>query len=263
MSSTRNGLPLKKADQMRAFAKVRASLVFMTAIGAVAELTSYSECAAQDYWPRRMFYVTVENYSGHEIGPGQLELWVEQPDGSEKPADPSMTEGIPNLWSETYAFDVTVIQPGAHFRLVYRADCADDSTKRVYFRSVSFLYWPSQNRKKIEIYPVSLLENPGNKGKLVRLEVRKNGGLPDKVDVNPDTLIEIDYIFDNDMPRIEPRPGSHPEVVAVSSIGPRFLVVNGKRTGIASYFQVKKSGEDRVSILVDGVPRHLHIWSAP
>jgi hypothetical protein len=248
---------------MRAFAKVKASLVFMTAIAAVTELTSYSECAAQGSWPRRMFYVRVENYSGHVIGPGELELWVEQPDGSEKPADPSLTEDIPNLWSETYPIDVTVIQPGAHFRLVYRADCADDSTKRVYFRSVGFLYWPSQNYKKIEISPASVLERPENKGKLIRLEARKNGGLPDKVDVNPGTLIEIDYIFDNDMPRIEPRPGSHPEVVSVSSIGPRFLFVDGKRTGIASYFQVKKIGEDRVSILVDGVPRHLHIWSAP
>jgi hypothetical protein len=248
---------------MRAFAKFKASLVFMMAVAAVAGLTSYSKCAAQGSWPRRMFYVTVENYSGHDIGPGELELWVEQPDGSEKPADPSITEDIPNLWAETYSFDVTLIPPGAHFRLVYRADCADDPTKRVYFRSVSFLYWPSQNRKKIEIYPVYVLENPGNKGKLVRLEFRKNGGLPDKLDVNPGTLIEIDYIFDNDMPKIEPRAGSHPEVVGVSSIGPRFLFVDAKRTGIASYFQVKKIGEDRVSILVDGVPRHIHIWSAP
>jgi hypothetical protein len=103
----------------------------------------------------------------------------------------------------------------------------------------------------------------GNKGKLVRLELRKNGGLPDKLDVNPGTLIEIDYIFDNDMPKIEPRAGSHSDVVAVSSIGPRFLFVDRKQTGIASYFQVKKIGEDRISILVDGVPRHVHIWSSP
>jgi hypothetical protein len=258
----RYGWPLLKAEQMRAFAKVKTSLVFMAALAAVAVVTSYSECAAQG-WPRRMFYVTIENYSRHDFGPGEIELWVEQPDGSEKPADPSTTEGIPNLWADTYAIDVTFIQPGVHFRLIYRAECADDSTKRVRFRSISFLYWPSQNRKTIEIYPGSVLDNPGIKGKLVRLETRKNGNLPDKLDVHPGTLIEIDYIFDNDTPKVEPGAGSHPDVVAVSPIGPRFLVVEGKRTGIASYFQVKKIGEDRVSLIVDGVPRHIHIWSAP
>jgi hypothetical protein len=247
---------------MSAIAKVKASLVFMAAFVAVSELTSYSECAAQGFVPRRMFYVTVDNQSGLEIAPGEIELWIEQPDGSERPADPSITEAIPFGWEDTYAFDVSFIRPGAHFRLVFRADCGNDLTERVYFRSISFLYWPSQNRKRILIDPDSVLDRPGIKGKLARIKIRKNGGGPNSIDVNPGTLIEIDFIFDGDEPRVEPKQGSHPDVVKVSSLGPRFIVVNGKRTGVASYFEVKNIGEDRISIVVDGVPRHFHIWSA-
>jgi hypothetical protein len=134
---------------MRAFAKVKASLVFMTALAAVTAVTGYSECAAQGErsWPRQRFYVTIENYTGHEIAPGELELWIEQPDGSEKAADLSITDGILPRWRDPEVFDVTAIEPGAHFRLVFRADCADDAAKRIYFKSISFLYWPSQNHK--------------------------------------------------------------------------------------------------------------------
>ena len=208
------------------------------------------------------FYATINNYSRLGIGPGELELWIEQPDGSERPADPSITEPIPTGWEDTYAFDVSIIRPGAHFRLVFRADGENDLTKRIYFKSISFLYWPSQNGRRIVIFPDSVFDRPGIKGKLARLEIRKNGGGPNSIDVNPGTLIEIDYIFDGDEPRVEPKQGSHPDVVKLSSLGPRFIVLNGKRTGVASYFEVKSIGEDRISIVVDGVPRHFHIWSA-
>jgi hypothetical protein len=244
---------------MIAIAKVKASLVFMAAFVAAAELMNYSECAAQE---RRMFYVTINNYSGLEIGPGEVELWIEQPDGSERPADPSITEPILSGWEETYPIDVTIIRPGAHFRLVFRADCGNDLGKRIYFRSISFLYWPSQNGKRILIYPDSVFDRPGIKGNLARFEIRKNGGGPNSIDVSPGTLIELDYIFDGDEPKVEPKQGSHPDVVQLSSLGPRYIVVNGKRTGVASYFEVKRIGEDRISIVVDGVPRHFHLWSA-
>jgi len=242
---------------MRAHLENTASHVIVALAAVISILAISPECSAQiEQRGGRHLVLFIYNYCGRDISPGELELrWIR--DGAEEPVSFTSTEGIArNEYAWTYFPDPLV--EGQLYRVVFRADCANDASKSVYRESRSFVFRFRQNWRSLNIDRDDLISRAG--GSLVRLEFNKGPNAPEEIFAKPGDLIEIDYLFPGFQPTIVPKGGSHPHVVDVSPLGVRPIIVSGKTVGIASFFEAKSRGDDWVSIEIDSVPRNYHIY---
>ena len=243
---------------MRARLEKTASQISLAVTAAVSMLLICPPCSAQiEQRGGRHLVVFIDNHSGYPIAPGELEL-IEIRDGGEDPLSSISTEGIRRDESTWVYFPDPLVERN-RYRVVFRADCANDGSKIIYRESKSFVFRAVENWRSLEIDRDDVRE----KGNLVRVEFAKGQTAPDLIFAKPGDLIEIDYLFQGVQPRVEPKCGSHPQCVGVSSIGPRPIVASGKAVGVASFFDAKSRGDDWISIEVDGIPRNYHIFVRP
>lgn len=239
---------------MRACAATSAPRIISVLTTAVAIVFVARDCSAQiEQSGGRHLVIFVYNRCDHALGPGEIELRQVR-DGVEEPVSTISTEGIARN-DHTWTYFPDPLTEGQRYRVVFRADCVNDSAKTIYRESKSFVFRFSENWRSFSIDR----DDVRDRGNLVRIEFGKGVNSPDVIFAKPGDLIEIDYMSGGAQASVEPRSGARHEVVAVSSIGPRPLVVNGKTVGIASFFEAKSRGDDWISIEVDGVARNYHI----
>jgi hypothetical protein len=240
---------------MRAHVEKTASPIPLAVAAIISILLSSPECSAQiEPVGGRHLVLFIYNYCDHAIAPGEVEL-REIRDGREQPISTISTEAIARDEYTWTHFPDPLVQ-GNRYRIIFRADCVNEGSKIIYRESRAFVFRYSENWRSLNIDRDDLRD----RGNLVRLDFGKGLNSPDVVFAKPGDLIEIDYISQGVQASVEPKGGSHPDVVAASSVGPRPIVVNGKTVGIASFFEAKSRGDDWVSVEVDGTARNYHIF---
>jgi hypothetical protein len=223
--------------------------------------------------------VFIDNNSGRDIAPGELELWLIE-GGEEEFVSATSTERIGrDEYTWTYFRDPLL--EGRLYRVIFRADCEKDTLEYIFRKSKRFAFRYRENWRSLEIDREDVKRRPS--GNLIRPDLKSipSTGKVSKADDNvhddalapgsqypethiifakPHDLIELDYYFEG-AHRVVPHGGSHPNVVGVSPIGPRpiFKAVD-KPVGEACYFEAKSPGDDWVSIEFDGHRRRYHIW---
>jgi hypothetical protein len=243
---------------MRAHVENTASRIILAVTAAVSILIIGYECPAQDVTVGNQLWVTIENHTGDQIATGDLELLSIRNGGEELVSTISMRQ-IPVTEGTTVVFP-DPLQGGRRYRVIFRADWAADRSKVVYFKSKGFVF------PRVPTYSIQLDIEPAHvvhrlTGRLIRFELNDNANLPKDIFVKPRDLIELDYTSLNvGQLRIAARGGARPNVVDVSPIGPRHILVNGATVSVASFFEAKSPGDDWVSIDIDGVTRTFHIW---
>ncbi len=201
-------------------------------------------------------YATVINFSGNDLAPGVIELWSVYGNGVEEPFDRIDIEDLADGWQDSGRF--FRVPFGRRYRLIYRANCEHDISKRAYFRSESFVWEPRRRWFSLTITDESI-EIIRASGRLVRLDIQ-NAPPNSEIYAKPGDLIELDYMLPGPQPLIAPKGGAHPECVEVSPIGPKPIIVNEKTVGTASYFYAKNRGEDRITVEVDSVPHRFKLF---
>jgi hypothetical protein len=240
---------------MRAHVENTASRISLAITVAVSIFLVGPKCSAQvEQTGGRHLVLFIYNYSDLAIAPGEIEL-REIRDGAEEPVSTISTVWIPR-GDYTWTYFPDPLLQGQRYRVIFRAEFVNDATKIVYRESQSFIFRSSENWRSLRIDR----DDVRDRGNLVRLEFGKGLNAPDVIFAKPGDLIEIDYMFQRVQPSVEPKGGSRPQVVDVSRIGPRPVVVNGKTVGVASFFDAKSRGDDWVSIETGGSAHNYHIF---
>lgn len=240
---------------MRACAENTAPRITLAFAAAISIVFATRECSAQiEQSGGRHLVIFIYNRSDQAIAAGEIELRQIR-DDAEEPISTVSTDGIAR-GDSTWTYFPDPLLAGQRYRVVFRADCVTDASKIIYRESKSFVFRYSENWRSLSIDD----EDVRDRGNLVRLEFGKGLNSSDVIFAKPGDLIEIDYMFQGTAASVEPKGGSHPEVVDVSRIGPRPVVLNGKAAGVASFFQARGRGDDWVSIEIDGVPRNFHVF---
>jgi hypothetical protein len=256
---------------MRAPFENIASQIIAAITAVVAILAISPACSAQiEQSGGRHLVIFIYNYSGRAIAPGELELRSIR-DGAEEAISVTSTEGIPrNDYTWTYFPDP--LTEGQHYRVIFRADCGNSGSESIYRQSRSFVFRFQQNWRALNLDRDDVISHAH--GGLVRVEVNKAANAPEKaanapekaanapdaIFAKPGDLIEIDCLFQGSQPTIVPKGGSHPQVVDVSPLGARPIIVSGKTVGVAAFFEAKSRGEDWISIEIDNVPHNYYIF---
>jgi hypothetical protein len=269
---------------MRAFLNKTRRNAHWVFASAVSILVFSSECPAQNERVAYYLRVSISNHTRHAIDPGEMKLFSVRGDvtqfvDSERTAEEVAAGGNS---AETYYLDPAY--NGRRYVMTFAANCADDSSKSIEFRSVPFEFDPSQPWVELRIFSRDVKPRPAPKGDLVRVKLStvKAGAnsvdsednlhdgvlppgtvYPEKYEIHarPGDLIELDYLFVGSFhPTVTPKGGANPNVVNVSPIGPRTLLGYDQRYGVACFFEAKSRGHDWVSIEIDGHPRRYEIW---
>ncbi len=240
---------------MRACVENTATQITWAATAALWFFCIGPECSAQiEQSGGRHLVVFIYNHCDHAIAPGEIEL-REIRDGGENAISIISTAGIARGES-TWIYFPDALMQGERYRVIFHADCVNAPSKIVYRASKSFVFRYSENWRSLSIDR----DDVRDRGDLVRIEFGKGPGAPDVIFAKPGDLIEIDYIFQGVQTSVEPKGGSHSEVVDLSPIGLRHIVVNAKTVGIATFFEAKSRGDDWISIEVNGVTRNFHVF---
>jgi hypothetical protein len=244
--------------EMRAVVNFSTSHVVVAAISALFLLKADSCVSAQDAPRGDHLHVRVTNRTDFFIGPGRIEI---RADGTDKLDAVRDTGYIPINYRGRYQVDARNLQIGSRYRVIYRAECEDDASKTIYARSIAFvLEIEDVTWRFIDLEVNNANVRPRVNGRLVRMNAPLAPNASHDIHVKPGDLLEIDYVVPGLLPTVIPKGGSHPDVVDVSTIGPRQITENDRPIGTASYFEAKSRGDDWVSIEIDGVPLWFRIW---
>jgi hypothetical protein len=239
---------------MRAQLADGASHIRLAVAAAISILITSPECSAQiERSGGRHLVIFIDNDSDHAIAAGEIEL-LEVRDAREDPISTVSTDAIPRS-DRTWTYFPDPLIEGQRYRVIFRAQSAHDPGKVVFRESRPFVFRSAENWRSLTIDGSDLR----NKGSLIRVEFGKGAAPPDVIHAKPGDLIEIDYLFEGAQPRVEPKGGSHSQVIDVTPAGPRQIVVGTKAVGVASYFEAKNRGDDWVSVEIDGVARKFHV----
>jgi hypothetical protein len=108
-------------------------------------LESYSRFLQDQY-----LAVTIRNSTNHEIAPGVLELWDSK---TNELIVSYKTRAMPPNANVMTFHPSPIVSPGMSYRVEFRADSLNDSTKRIHCRSVPCVLRVGDNWKLLELQP--------------------------------------------------------------------------------------------------------------
>jgi hypothetical protein len=228
----------------------------------VSLLVVNTQVLAQDDLDRRSFWVLIQNGSGYLLDRGELEWRIVRNDGVEVPIEKRPTR-IVRVGSHTWVdCDAEVLQSGPRYRMLYRANCIDDPTKRILFSTVSFKFHSTAlfegHYIQFFVVPDHVSTRPVRRG-VLRRELPLSASSATEIFAKPGDLIQFDYSGPVPLERIEPQNGLRPHVVSVAAVPRRTAIVDDKPKFTEVFFDVKERGDDWIAVEVDGVPHKFHV----
>lgn len=225
-------------------------------------LVMNTEVLAQDDVDRSSFWVLLQNRSGYVLDRGELEWRIVRDDGVEIPIEhrPTRIVGKGSLtWVDC---DAEVLESGPRYRILYRANCIDDPTKRIMFSTVSFKFRSDAffEGHYIQFFVVrdNVSIRPVRRG-VLRREVPLAASAETRIFAKPGDLIQLDYSGPVPFEKIDPKNGVRPHVVSVAAVPRCTAIVDEKPTRTEVFFDVKERGDDWIIVEVDGVQHKFHV----
>ncbi len=210
--------------------------------------------------------IDLNNYTGHSIGHGQLELLRVRDDGTvEHVDDPRETGSIPRRTFYRVTFPREVFRIGRTYRLHFFAGCNDDPSKVVDVESRDFRFNVASWRYTLSLFSDDVISRQTH-GRLVRIQFPTASDKPTDVLASQGDVIEIDFLYEKlpaeailqSPPKAEIKGGAHPEELVPA--GSRPIVVDRRVVGVAVFLDARGCCEDWVTVRIAGFTHSFHIW---